>query len=588
MQAAAVLQANSSATANVYERDFEAIFLDTTQEFYRNESSSYLSQNTAPDYVRKAQQRLAEEHSRAQRYLAPTTEAPLTNIVEMELVQKHAKTLVDMEQTGFLALLKDSEHKMDELRNMYDLFVRVPTTLDYLREALASIVKAEGRALLQDQERGAAEPTVFVKGILAMRDRYTRVVEEAFRSEKKTFKRLKESFEDVLNQDNRAANCLAIYVDELLRTGLKGYTESQPAMEEELRKVILVFRYLQDKDVFELYYKQHLAKRLLTNKSISEEAEKAMVSQLKAECGYQFTSKLEGMFNDMRISKDTRDAYKHHVKTTAVSAKTASNHGVDIEVDVLTTGYWPSQAVPQCTLPTQVNDAIRRFSTFYLQKHTGRKLSWQTSTGSAEVRANFGDAPKFHRHDLLVTTYQMCILALFNEHDSQTLEQIKDKTNIPEAELRRHLISLCTPKHRILRKASRGKVIAPDDSFSFHKEYTSKFKRVKIPLVSMKETLTEADKNVVNFADKNSSSVAGELPKEVEEDRRHLVEAVVMRIMKARKMLHHNELIAEVSKQLQNRFVPRPQFVKKRVESLIERDYLERSEEDRRVYVYLA
>jgi cullin 3 len=337
LQAAAALQANASATANVYERDFEAIFLDTTQEFYRNESSSYLSQNTAPDYVRKAQARLAEEHARAQRYLAPTTEAPLINIVEMELVQKHAKTLVEMEQTGFMALLKDSENKMNELRNMYDLFVRVPTTVDFLREALASIVKTEGKALLQDQERGAAEPTAFVKGILAMRETYTTVVDEAFRSEKKTSKRLKESFEDVLNQDNRAANCLAIYVDELLRTGLKGYTESQSLMEEELKKVILVFRYLQDKDVFELYYKQFLAKRLLQNKSISEEAEKAMVSQLKAECGYQFTSKLEGMFNDMRISKDTRDAYKHHVKSSVGAAKSAHSHGVDIEVDVLTT-----------------------------------------------------------------------------------------------------------------------------------------------------------------------------------------------------------------------------------------------------------
>jgi cullin 3 len=254
---------------------------------------------------------------------------------------------------------------------------------------------------------------------------------------------------------------------------------------------------------------------------------------------------------------------------------------------LVTSGYWPSQNVPQCILPVSVDEAIRRFSTFYLQKHTGRKLLWQTSTGSAEIRGTFGDAPKFRRHELAVSTYQMCILALFNEHVSQTLEQIKEKTNIPEGELRRHLISLCTPKHRILRKASRGKVIGANDSFSFHKEYTSKFKRVKIPLVSMKETLTNGDKNAAS-GDSGSGPAARELPKEVEEDRRHLVEAVVMRIMKARKTLHHNELIAEVTKQLQNRFLPRPQFVKKRVESLIERDYLERSEADRRVYVYLA
>ena len=181
----------------------------------------------------------------------------------------------------------------------------------------------------------------------------------------------------------------------------------------------------------------------------------------------------------------------------------------------------------------------------------------------------------------------MCILELFNssENDTLTLAEIKSKTNIPDAELRRHLISLCTPKHRIIKKASRGKAIADDDSFTFNKDFTSKLKRVKIPLVSMKETLTEDGKCVGGMED---GGVAAELPKEVEEDRRHLVEAVIMRVMKARKTLHHNDLIAEVTRQLQVRFLARPQFIKKRVESLIERDYLERSEEDRRVYVYLA
>jgi cullin 3 len=66
------------------------------------------------------------------------------------------------------------------------------------------------------------------------------------------------------------------------------------------------------------------------------------------------------------------------------------------------------------------------------------------------------------------------------------------------------------------------------------------------------------------------------------------VEAAIVRIMKARKALHHNDLIAEVTKQLSIRFNPSPQFIKKRVESLMERDYLTRAEDDRRVYMYVA
>lgn len=63
------------------------------------------------------------------------------------------------------------------------------------------------------------------------------------------------------------------------------------------------------------------------------------------------------------------------------------------------------------------------------------------------------------RHELNVSTYQMCILMLFNDRATLTLDQIRAGVGgVPESELRRHLLSLCTPKLRILRKSSAGKV----------------------------------------------------------------------------------------------------------------------------------
>ena len=77
-----------------------------------------------------------------------------------------------------------------------------------------------------------------------------------------------------------------------------------------LDKTITVFRFITDKDVFERYYKGHLAKRLLTGRSVSDDAERGMLAKLKVECGYQFTQKLEGMFHDMKLSADTMEAYR--------------------------------------------------------------------------------------------------------------------------------------------------------------------------------------------------------------------------------------------------------------------------------------
>lgn len=94
----------------------------------------------------------------------------------------------------------------------------------------------------------------------------------------------------------------------------------------------------------------------------------------------------------------------------------------------------------------------------------------------------------------------------------------------------------------------------------------------------------------------------------VDEDRKHEIEAAIVRIMKSRKklavgfmfvlhaatvwlinfLLQHNLLVSDVTTQLKSRFLPSPVIIKKRIEGLIEREYLARTPEDRKVYVYLA
>ena len=56
---------------------------------------------------------------------------------------------------------------------------------------------------------------------------------------------------------------------------------TEQEVESILDKAMVLFRFMQEKDVFERYYKQHLARRLLTNKSVSDDSEKNMISKLK-------------------------------------------------------------------------------------------------------------------------------------------------------------------------------------------------------------------------------------------------------------------------------------------------------------------
>lgn len=69
----------------------------------------------------------------------------------------------------------------------------------------------------------------------------------------------------------------------------------------------------------------------------------------------------------------------------------------------------------------------------------------------------------------------------------------------------------------------------------------------------------------------------------MDEDRKHEIEAAIVRIMKARKRMSHSSLVAEVTEQLKSRFLPSPTIIKKRIEGLIEREYLARTTDDRYV-----
>ena len=53
---------------------------------------------------------------------------------------------------------------------------------------------------------------------------------------------------------------------------------------------------------------------------------------------------------------------------------------------------------------------------------------------------------------------------------------------------------------------------------------------------------------------------------QVDEDRKHEIEACIVRIMKSRKQLNHNQLVTEVVEQLNKRFQPSPLIIKKRIE----------------------
>lgn len=64
---------------------------------------------------------------------------------------------------------------------------------------------------------------------------------------------------------------------------------------------MVVFKYIEDKDVFQKFYSKMLAKRLVQHVSASDDAEASMISKLKQACGFEYTSKLQRMFQVIKV-----------------------------------------------------------------------------------------------------------------------------------------------------------------------------------------------------------------------------------------------------------------------------------------------
>jgi cullin 3 len=221
-----------------------------------------------------------------------------------------------------------------------------------------------------------------------------------------------------------------------------------------------------------------------------------MLAKLKVECGYQFTHKLEGMFNDIRVSSDTTDDYKKHIASMEVSVypiipgtnrdECLQSPCIDLSVIVMTSTFWPmNHSISTCLLPQELAQAVKLFERFYLSCHSGRKLTWQPGLGNVDIKAAF----KAKKHDINLPTFAAVVLLLFQnveEGEEKSYEDIKNETQIPDADLQRALQSIACAKFKLLKKIPPSREVHPGDSFTYNVDFSSPLQKIKIGVISTK------------------------------------------------------------------------------------------------------
>ncbi|KAH2337875.1 hypothetical protein KXW87_005816 [Aspergillus fumigatus] len=557
---------NTKSTLEVYRVYFEKPFIAATRVYYENESRQFVAENSVVEYMKKAEARLDEEKARVGLYLHPDIMKRLTDTCLDVLVTAHSELLRDEFQ-----VLLDNE-RQDDLARMYRLLSRIKDGLDPLRAKFETHVRKAGLAAVEKvaAEGEAFEPKMYVDALLQVHTRYQNLVNEAFNGESEFVRSLDNACREFVNRNKvckssstKSPELLARYTDSLLKKGSKASEESE--LEEMLVQIMTVFKYIEDKDVFQKFYSKMLAKRLVHVSSVSDDAETSMISKLKEACGFEYTNKLQRMFQDIQISKDLNSNYKDWQEK--VLDEDDRKKQVDAHFQILGTGFWPlNPPTTGFSAPPEIVKTYERFQSFYYDKHNGRKLTWLWQLCKGEVKANYIKNTKVP-YTFQVSTFQMGILLLFNENDTLTYSDIQKATSLAPEILDPNLAILL--KAKVLLPSPEGAKPEPGTSFSLNYNFKNKKIKVNLNIQIKSEQKVESD----------------DTHKTIEEDRKLLLQSAIVRIMKSRKKMKHVQLVQEVIQQVKSRFPPKVQDIKKNIEALMEKDYIERLDGDEIAYI---
>ncbi|ELR25392.1 cullin 1, putative [Acanthamoeba castellanii str. Neff] len=544
---------NKNKPLEIYKDFFEGPFLEDTRDYYARESGAFISTNGVSSYMKKAKERLEEEAGRGKKYLDSSSFEKLKRECDTALIERH-KDLMQVECKTYLA-----DDKRDDLSRMYHLLSRIPEGINPMLEVLQKYVTDVGFDAVK------SIPEASTKTLLDVYVKFSDVVKTAFENDSAFVASLDKAMRQVVNDNpinkrtTKSPELLAKYSDFILSKSNKTFEDDK--LDQMLNQVLTIFKYVDDKDVFQKFYSKMLARRLIHGTSLSDDAESAMIGGLKQACGYEYTSKLQRMFNDMALSNDINEKFKEYLEIKSLS------NGLDFNILILTAGSWPLTAQSATfNVPQELERCVNNFTGYYNSQYTGRKVNWLHHLSKGDLKTFYLKK----RYEFQVTNYQMGVLLMFNKAERLTVEEISSSTNLKDRELTRTLQSLVSSK--ILRKEPDGATCEPTDAVTLNDRFASKRLRFKPAAVLQKETKEE-----------NS-----ETHKSIEEDRKLFLQAAIVRIMKARKTLTHVNLVKETISQAKARFQPSIPMIKKCIEHLIEKEYLQRQEGETNTYSYVA
>jgi hypothetical protein len=552
-----------------YQSEFEKAMLKEIEDIYSAKTIEWLN-HTVPEYCKIALNYFEDEVKICEQYYAKSLDFIKKNLTRIMIYDKYV-ILCDNHTSGIQKLLE--KENIEGLEAVYKLFkltkhdqLKLPEPLIRVSDILGKYIQESSQKYTYSQELKDKFLEV-TNGLIAVRKYIMKVIKDAFEFNAIIDGKARKEFDNTLNSRNNIPDLACVfaqYFDNMMTEDARSNT---PEAEVDLKmdEYLDVISGLGEKDRFINWYRHFLAVRLLEKPSI--DFENKFISKMSQKWGQVNFHMLKTMISDISSSAEAAQGL--------AESKVIPKEKMDFTIKILTQSSWPPNLFIEGDAKkfhSDIKYVVEKFTGYYTGRNAGKKVVWVLNKGEVELKRTF-NSNKMYR--FMVTTLQANMILQFNDRTNQTFGELKTSLGVDQANFRtvweelKILVKLKLISSKEPLEDER-KIPQDADLFVLNEDFTNPKAMVgcirSVAGKKKEETVTKVDQDTLK-------------------EREFALDAAIVRVMKSRRELIYNDLQEEVKKII-TLFTPDPKIVKKRIESLIEREYLGRDEDNPNRFIY--
>ena len=533
----------------IYQEYFSKELITNTENYYNKITQEYINNNTIDKYINYVEEILEFENYLIVNNFNEITLKPVLNKLNIILLNNNKKIIFEKYYDN-QNLNNNSKLALNEnyplMKKIYILFKNIKLE-EEIRKKFTDYIINTCKSIYSKYSKNYI---LFYESIILLKKNIDKYISDSFLGEEKFKSISKESLIKGMNQKpNFICDIFNNYIDNILRfdAGKKPLNEIKNIINEYM----ILFKYIGNKDLFENCFIKKLCVRCLFDLNKSEEAQNYLIEQLKKECGPYFVSKSQEMISDVKASQEMSQSFNDLQKK-----EKENNNDINIPINyfVLSNYTWPIDKLISGEIQNfDINKKEKKFFEFYRKKNSGKSLFWHLPYCFGEIEMKTKD--DLSPIKIIGNGVHIAILKCFTKSIlSLSLKDIIKKTKIEKEIIQKNI-----------KKLVNKNILKYEDNTYVINLFLNKNEDINEILLIDYDEQEEENNNEEN-EDKGV------------EERKWVIEAYIMKILKQKKAMKKKELIATVNEKMP--FEEKEEIINKRIEQLINNRYLSKDNED--------